>query len=78
MTWELNFCTTGWLVLLLFLPCLFSLKVNESQLSTNILICALFTGMSVRTVNRPEHQLLGANGRDDGALVSLLLLLFIR
>ncbi|ONI23934.1 hypothetical protein PRUPE_2G216700 [Prunus persica] len=26
-------------------------------------------GMSVRTVNRPEHQLLGANGRDDGALV---------
>lgn len=48
------------------------------QLSTNILICTLFTGMSVRTVNRPDHQLLGANGRDDGALVSLLLLIFIR
>ncbi|BFG22487.1 hypothetical protein CerSpe_087600 [Prunus speciosa] len=28
-------------------------------------------GMSVRTVNRPDHQLLGANGRDDGALITL-------
>lgn len=27
--------------------------------------------MGVRVVNRPGHQLLGANGRDDGALVSI-------
>ncbi|KAM1253060.1 hypothetical protein ACFX2J_040996 [Malus domestica] len=28
-------------------------------------------GMNVRTVNRPAHQLIGANGRDDGALIKL-------
>ncbi|XP_009333727.2 E3 SUMO-protein ligase SIZ1 isoform X2 [Pyrus x bretschneideri] len=28
-------------------------------------------GINVRTVNRPAHQLLGANGRDDGALIKL-------
>lgn len=31
-----------------------------------------FVGMQVRTVNRLGSQLLGANGRDDGALVSNL------
>lgn len=28
------------------------------------------TGLSVRAINRPGAQLLGANGRDDGPLVS--------
>ncbi|KAM2647983.1 hypothetical protein TB1_001165 [Malus domestica] len=28
-------------------------------------------GVNVRTVNRPAHQLLGANGRDDGALITI-------
>ncbi|KAB2598098.1 E3 SUMO-protein ligase SIZ1-like [Pyrus ussuriensis x Pyrus communis] len=28
-------------------------------------------GVNVRTVNRPAHQLLGANGRDDGVLITL-------
>lgn len=34
--------------------------------------CYNFTGFTIRTVNRPGSQLLGANGRDDGALVSNL------
>lgn len=31
----------------------------------------LLTGVPVRAINRPGSQLLGANGRDDGPVVSL-------
>jgi hypothetical protein len=34
-------------------------------------------GYSVRAINRPGSQLLGANGRDDGPIVSLLSLIII-
>lgn len=30
----------------------------------------LYAGMPVRAINRPGSQLLGANGRDDGPIVS--------
>ena len=35
------------------------------------------TDLAVRTLNRPGSQLLGANGRDDGALVISLTFSFI-
>lgn len=34
-------------------------------------------GCDVRAISRPGSQLLGANGRDDGAIVSLLSLIII-
>lgn len=33
------------------------------------------TGVPVRAINRPGSQLLGANGRDDGPVVSFLFLI---
>lgn len=32
----------------------------------------MHAGVPVRVVNRPGSQLLGANGRDDGSIVSVL------
>lgn len=41
-----------------------------------ILTCSLYfcilIGVPVRVINRPGSQLLGANGRDDGAVVSFM------
>lgn len=37
-----------------------------------ILLCFYLTGIAVRAINRPGSQLLGANGRDDGQIVSFL------
>lgn len=35
------------------------------------LLCFWHSGMPVRAINRPGSQLLGANGRDDGPIVSV-------
>ena len=37
----------------------------------------VLSGIPVRAVNRPGSQLLGANGRDDGAIVSVILLFLV-
>lgn len=37
----------------------------------------ILTGVPVRAINRPGSQLLGANGRDDGPIVSFFLSLGI-
>lgn len=43
----------------------------QKKMTYDLIFCD-YTGVPVRAINRPGSQLLGANGRDDGPIVSFL------